>query len=411
MPPRGYKDVWWPGSKTLGTSVVHAPANHGEGDMTGERRSARAGIAGVTALVIGLLVGTGGAAVTALATVPPTPRPPVVPTIPAVGDEDDLRLLVTLGGPQEAAPGADLTYVATATNVGRMPLSSVSIGLISALLAAPTPVQIPPGWTCHQVDVGTSLGIFSTWAPGAVSGGLFCGKAPLSSGESVSVTMTYPGITEGVMVASAGESVLVKAVATGVAAPPMVCEDCKPGASLLTSIVGPLPSASPPAGGHWVLTATTPLRGGPAGSWQNDFETLVVDSTDGRISASWDTSGPPKQQVDSSVSWESPPASVVPGGTWMTVLSVKVPSCSGHGLDKSHDVATLIAHVDWYAAAQDRRHDEWSAGASCNKGKASKSVTWAFPAFHDAGYDFFDIVVEGQGYTEDTWRYSYQWRP
>jgi hypothetical protein len=84
--------------------------------------------------------------------------------------------------------------------------------------------------------------------------------------------------------------------------------------------------------------------------------------------------------------------------------------CRGDGLALDFAFTSVSAHVDWYAAAQDPRHDEWSASVTCSEAKASTKMTWTFPAFHGLGHDFFDIVVQGTGYNEDTWRYSYQWQ-
>jgi len=179
----------------------------------------------------------------------------------------------------------------------------------------------------------------------------------------------------------------------------------------LNVIFDPAGSPSPATGGHWVLTTTTPLYGGAAKSWHNDFESLVVDSTNGRISSTWDTDGPPKEHVETSVSWGTPPPTSAPGGVWITSLTAEAPLCRGDDLALDFAFTSVNAHVNWYAAAQDPRHDEWSASVTCSQAKASTKVTWTFPTFHGLGADFFDIVVQGTGYNEDTWTYSYQWRP
>ena len=179
----------------------------------------------------------------------------------------------------------------------------------------------------------------------------------------------------------------------------------------LTVVLEPAASPSPATGGHWVLTATTPLYGGAGKSWHSDFESLVVDSTNGRISSTWDTAGPPKEHVETSVSWGTPPPTSAPGGVWITSLTAEAPLCRGDDLALDFAFTSVSAHVNWYAAAQDPRHDEWSASVTCNQAKASTKLTWTFPDFHGLGADFFDIVVQGTGYNEDTWTYSYQWRP
>ena len=179
----------------------------------------------------------------------------------------------------------------------------------------------------------------------------------------------------------------------------------------LNVILEPAASPSPATGGHWVLTATTPLYGGAGKSWHSDFESLVVDSTNGRISSTWDTAGPPKEHVETSVSWGTPPPTSAPGGVWITSLTAEAPVCRGDDLAMDFAFTSVTAHVNWYAGAQDPRHDEWTASVTCNQAKASTKLTWTFPDFHGLGADFFDIVVQGAGYNEDTWTYSYQWRP
>ena len=179
----------------------------------------------------------------------------------------------------------------------------------------------------------------------------------------------------------------------------------------LNVIFDPAASPTPATGGHWVLTSTTPLYGGAGKSWHNDFESLVVDSTNGRISSTWDTAGPPKEHVETSVSWGTPPPTSAPGGVWITNLTAEAPLCRGDDLAQDFAFTGVSAHVNWYAAAQDPRHDEWSASVTCNQAKSSTKLTWTFPDFHGLGADFFDIVVQGTGYDEDTWTYSYQWRP
>jgi len=92
----------------------------------------------------------------------------------------------------------------------------------------------------------------------------------------------------------------------------------------LTVILGPVASASAAsaaAGGHWVLTSTTPAVGPGASPWSAGGSKMTMESSNGRIAWSYSFDGsfdghPEYQQADDgSVSWGPPPASAAPGDT------------------------------------------------------------------------------------------------
>lgn len=132
----------------------------------------------------------------------------------------------------------------------------------------------------------------------------------------------------------------------------------------------------------------------------------TVESSNGRISTSFNFEGPPHRNRQGSVSWGPPPASAPPGDTWTTTLSAQG-TCSDD-IDE-YWVESLKVRAIWTEPGG-YGTKEWSVEATCQKGSGSTELSWAFPAGM-AGGTLTISATGGDDDGGDTWTYSYQWQP